>query len=98
MSELELSKVRHHSGRGAMLNISLPNQITDFIEQQSISDGFSTPSEYVVQLILREQKRLGQQSQVESLLVEGLDSGEPIAVTDDWWNTKRAALDLLHRS
>jgi ABC-type metal ion transport system substrate-binding protein len=41
---------------------------------------------------------LGQQARVESLLVEGLDSGKSIAVTDDWWNTKRAALDLLHRS
>jgi antitoxin ParD1/3/4 len=98
LSELELSKIRNHSGRGAMLNISLPNQITEFIQQQAISDGFSTPSEYVVQLILREQERLGQQARVESLLIEGLDSGTSIAVTDDWWNTKRAALDLRHRS
>jgi Arc/MetJ-type ribon-helix-helix transcriptional regulator len=34
-----------------MLNISLPNQIIDFIEQQAIADGFSTPSEYVLNTI-----------------------------------------------
>ncbi len=96
LSELELSKVRNNSGRGSMLNISLPNQIIGFIERQAISDGFSTPSEYVFHLILREQERLGQQEQVESLLIEGLDSGKSVEVTEDWWNAKRAALDLLH--
>jgi antitoxin ParD1/3/4 len=81
-----------------MLNISLPNQILDFIEQQAIADGFSTPSEYVLDIILREQERLGQQQQVESLLLEGLDNGKSVEVTDDWWNSKRADLDVLHRS
>jgi antitoxin ParD1/3/4 len=98
LSELELSKVRNNSGRESMLNISLPNQIIDFIERQAIADGFNTPSEYVFQLILREQERLGQQERVESLLIEGLDSGKSVELTDDWWNAKRAALDMLHRS
>jgi antitoxin ParD1/3/4 len=81
-----------------MLNISLPSQIIDFIERQAIADGFNTPSEYVVHILCREQERLGQQQQVESLLIEGLDSGESVEVTDDWWTSKRAALDALHRS
>jgi antitoxin ParD1/3/4 len=81
-----------------MLNISLPNQIIDFIERQAIADGFNTPSEYVFHIILREQERLEQQQRVESLLIEGLDSGESVEVTDDWWNSKRATLDALHRS
>jgi antitoxin ParD1/3/4 len=81
-----------------MLNISLPNQIIDFIERQAIADGFNTPSEYVFHIILREQERIEQQERVESLLIEGLDSGESLEVTDDWWNSKRATLDALHRS
>jgi antitoxin ParD1/3/4 len=81
-----------------MLNISLPNQIIDFIERQAIADGFNTPSDYVLNIILREQERLGQQQRVESLLIEGLDSGASVEVTDDWWNSKRTALDALHRS
>jgi antitoxin ParD1/3/4 len=95
---LELCNVGNYSGRDSMLNISLPNQIIDFIEQQAIADGFDTPSEYVLNIILREQERLGQQQQVESLLIDGLDSGASVEVTDDWWNSKRAALDALHRS
>ena len=81
-----------------MLNISLPNQITDFIEQQSIADGFATPSEYVFDLVLREQARLAQQQRIESLLSEGLNSGAFIEITDDWWSSKRANLEQLHRS
>jgi antitoxin ParD1/3/4 len=95
---LELGNVGNYSGRNSMLNISLPNQIIDFIERQAIADGFNTPSEYVFHILLREQERLGQQDRVESLLIEGLDSGESVEVTDDWWNSKRAALDALHRS
>lgn len=75
-----------------MLNISLPNQITEFIEQQSISDGFATPSEYVFHLIVREQERLAQQNRVESLLIEGLNSGESIEVTEDWWSSNARKL------
>jgi antitoxin ParD1/3/4 len=81
-----------------MLNISLPNQIIDFIERQAIVDGFNTPSEYVFHLILREQERLGQQERIESLLIEGLDSGKSVEVTDNWWNAKRTTLNVLHRS
>ncbi len=81
-----------------MLNISLPNQIIDFIERQAIADGLNMPSEYFAHIILREQERLRQQQRVESLLIEGLDSGESVEATDDWWSSKRAALDALHRS
>jgi antitoxin ParD1/3/4 len=93
---LKLCNVGNYAGRSSMLNISLPNQIIDFIERQAIADGFSTPSEYVLNIILREQERLGQQQRVESLLIEGLDSGESVEVTDDWWSSQRAVLDALH--
>ena len=96
--ELKLSNVGNYAGRGSMLNISLPNQIIDFIERQAIADGFSTPSEYVLDIILREQERLGQQQRVKSHVLVGLESGKSVEVTDDWWNSKRADLDALHRS
>jgi antitoxin ParD1/3/4 len=90
--------VKNYSARDLMLNISLPTQIIDFIKRQAISDGFNTPSEYVSHIILREQERLAQQQRIESLLIEGLDSGNSIEATDDWWNSKRADLDVFHRS
>lgn len=75
-----------------MVNISLPDQIQSFLDQQATAAGFSTTSEYVYHLILQEQERLAEQEQVESLLLEGIDSGEAIEATDDWWNQKRQQL------
>ena len=80
-----------------MLNMALPDQILAFIEQQATAAGFSTASEYVYQLILREQERLAQQRRVELLLLDGLESGEPVEATDDWWEQKRARLERMHQ-
>lgn len=68
-----------------MLNIVLSDQILAFVEEQATAAGLNTASEHVYQLILREQERLLQQKRVESLLLEGLESGTPIEATDDWW-------------
>jgi antitoxin ParD1/3/4 len=32
------------------------------------------------------------QSRIETLLLEGLDSGEAIEITDEWWQQKRTQL------
>ncbi len=72
-----------------MLNISLPESIQAFIEEQVTKGGYSNPNDYILHLIHQEQVKI---TQVESLLLEGLDSGELIEVTDDWWNQKRAQL------
>ncbi len=63
LPELKLGNVGNYAGRGLMLNISLPNQIIDFIERQAISDDFNTPSEYVFHIMLREQERNGTYSE-----------------------------------
>ncbi|HEY9644839.1 MAG TPA: type II toxin-antitoxin system ParD family antitoxin [Chroococcidiopsis sp.] len=75
-----------------MLNISLPDQIQTFVEEQAIAAGFNSANEYVYHLILREQERVAQQGRIESLLLEGLESGEPLEATDSWWEEKRSQL------
>lgn len=75
-----------------MLNISLPDQVQSFIEEQAIAAGFSSASEYVYHLILREQERINQQERIESLLLESLEGGEPVEATDGWWEQKRTQL------
>jgi antitoxin ParD1/3/4 len=72
-----------------MLNISLPDQVQPFV---AIAAGFNSANEYVYHLVLREQERIAQQERIESLLVEGLESGEPVEATDDWWEQKRIQL------
>jgi antitoxin ParD1/3/4 len=83
-----------------MLNISLPDQIKTFVKEQVTlavtakprAAGFNSANEYVYHLILREQERIAQQERIESLVLEGLESGEPVEVTEDWWEQKRTQL------
>ncbi|MGI0492157.1 ribbon-helix-helix domain-containing protein [Alkalinema pantanalense CENA528] len=75
-----------------MLNISLPDQVQTFVEEQAIAAGFNSANEYIYHLILREQERVAQQERIEFLLLEGLESGEPLEATDGWWEEKRTQL------
>lgn len=69
------------------LNISLSKSMQAFIEARIAEGGYSTASEYIEHLIREDQKQAAR-SQVEAKLIEGLESGEPIDVTDDWWERK----------
>lgn len=76
------------------LNISLPDSMRVFIDEQVKKKGYSTASEYIRHLIRTEQER-EEQKRLETLLIEGLDSGEPIQITEECWENKRA--DLIQR-
>ena len=58
------------------MNISLPQELKEYIERQ-IKFGYSTPSEYVRELIRGDQKRRAKE-RLDVLLLEGLDSGKPL--------------------
>ncbi|MFM5989805.1 MAG: type II toxin-antitoxin system ParD family antitoxin [Sphaerospermopsis kisseleviana] len=73
------------------VNISLPDSMRDFINEQVEKGGYSTTSEYIRYLIRQDLERV-QQSRIEKLLLEGLDSGEGIEITDEWWEKKRSQL------
>ena len=73
------------------MNISLPNPMRAFIEEQVKQKGYSTASEYIRHLIRTEQEKLEHKA-VETLLLEGLDSGEKIEITDEWWEKKKQEL------
>lgn len=73
------------------LNISLPESMRDFISEQVAKGGYSTASEYIRHLIRQELERVAK-TKIEALLLEGLDSGESIEITDGWWEQKRTEL------
>lgn len=73
------------------LNISLPESMRDFISEQVAKGGYSTASEYIRHLLRQELERVTK-TQLETLLLEGLDSGESIEITDEWWEQKRTEL------
>ncbi len=57
--------------------------------------GYSTASEYICALIREDQKRKAEEK-LEALLLEGLE-GDPVEVTDAWWDEFRARLIERHR-
>lgn len=73
------------------LNILLPQSIKEFIDQQIARLGLDTPSDYVYELVREAQERLSEE-RIEQLLLEAIDSGEPIEVTPEYWEKKRAEL------
>ena len=77
------------------MNISLPETMKDFVDNQVQDGGYSTSSEYVRDLTRKEQVRLGDQH-LATLLVEGLQSGSAIVADDAYWKNKRAALANRH--
>lgn len=72
----------------ASLNISLPQSLKDYVEDQVKGNGYSTPSEYVRELLRQDQNRRAEQK-LEALLLEGLKSGDPIEITPEYWENKR---------
>lgn len=56
------------------INISLPESMQVFVEEQVAKGGYSSASEYVQQLIHKDQKRLAQ-DRLEELIIEGIESG-----------------------
>jgi len=76
------------------MNVSLPESLRSFVERRAAS-GFGSASEYIRELIRRDQREAAKQ-EIETLLLEGLKSGEPFVVTREYWEKKKA--DLLKRS
>ena len=64
------------------LNISLPDSMRTFIDEQIAQGGYSTASEYIRDLIRQAQKQAAQEK-LDSMLIEGLASGKSIEVTDE---------------
>jgi antitoxin ParD1/3/4 len=73
------------------MNISLPAAMRKFVEKQVSEEGYSTASEYIRTLVREEQKRKAKEK-LESLILEGLNSGESIEVTPEYWEEIRRRL------
>jgi antitoxin ParD1/3/4 len=77
------------------MNISLPDQLKEFVDNQVGSGRYSSVSEYVRDLIRKDEKRKVQEK-LEVLLMEGIQSGGPTEMTrQDWVDIRREALKLV---
>ena len=77
------------------MNISLPDQLKEFVEDQIGSGRYSSVSEYVRELIRDDEKRKAQ-AKLEALLLESIQSGGPTEMTrQDWAEIRQEAVKQL---
>ena len=70
------------------MNISLPDGLKEFVDEQVGSGRYSSVSEYVRELIRDDEKRKAQE-QLESMLMAGIRSGKPVEMTREDWKRVR---------
>jgi antitoxin ParD1/3/4 len=76
------------------VTISMPESLRKFVDVQMKRQGFGNVSEYFRALV-REQQAREADSQLEELLLEGLESGEDIKVTPEFWKDLKAEAAAL---
>ncbi len=73
------------------MNIALPESMKKFVQERVSEGGYSSTSEYVRDLIRSDQKRKAEE-RLDALLIEGLESGEPIPASQESWEAKKRKL------
>ena len=73
------------------MNIAPPESMKQFVQGRVSEGGYSSVSEYVRELIRADQQRKAEE-RIDALLLEGLDSGDPIPVTKEYWEEKKRKL------
>lgn len=74
-----------------IITVSLSGSMQAFVHTQVISGGYRDASEYVTSLIEEAQRQAAEQ-QLESLLLEGINSGPATEMTAEDWTELRAML------
>lgn len=69
----------------ATMNVSLPENLRSFVERQVADRGFGTSSEYMRELIRRDQDR----QQLRALLLEGAESPPGTPADDAYFDNLR---------
>jgi antitoxin ParD1/3/4 len=73
------------------MNISLPESMRTYVEEQVARGGYGSASEYFRELVRLDKKRKATE-RVEAMLLEGLNSGNATSMTDEDWEDVRQAV------
>ena len=73
----------------ASLNISLPNNLREWIDARIKTGDYSSASDYMRDLIRHDLKK---HTMLEDALLEGIHSGEPIEINPSFWKKKTTQL------
>ena len=75
----------------ATMNISLPEPLKRFVDQQVKQRGYSGVSDYVRDLVRTDQQSAAA-NQLRRLIAEGIASGTPVPVDKAYWTANRKRL------
>ena len=78
------------------MNVSLPEPMREWIDGQIKGGRYGNASEYVRELIRRDQERQAQE-RLEQLLIAGLDSGPATEMTRKDWDDLKQRLVERHQ-
>ena len=67
----------------ATMNVSLPKPMKDWVNAQTESGKYSNASDYVRDLIRRDQERREKIDQLQVLITEGVESGDSELTVDE---------------
>lgn len=73
------------------MNISLPDPLKKFVDDQIAEGRYSSVSEYVRELIRADEKRKAE-DRLEALLLDGLNGEETELTREDWSAIRKEAL------
>lgn len=68
------------------MNVSLPDSLKDFVDEQVARRNYGSTSEYIRELVRRDQER----SQLRELLIDGVSSSVAVDVDDAFLASLRA--------
>jgi antitoxin ParD1/3/4 len=78
------------------MNVSLPDPLKQFVDNQIAEGRYSSVSEYIRELIREDEKRRAEH-RLEALLLEGLESKETRFTRKDLDDIRKQALAQLRR-
>jgi antitoxin ParD1/3/4 len=79
------------------MNISLPDPMKQYVEEQVTAGDYSSASEYMRELVRADQKRNAKE-QLEQTLFESLLEGDPQEATPEFWATLRTEVSKRSRA
>ena len=74
------------------VNLALPDEMRQFVEEQAEIGGYASPADYVCALI-REAHRAAARQELEAHLLEGLNSPLAPMTRDDWAMLRQRILE-----
>jgi len=90
-SVANLATTRHkhyHFSMRTTLNISLPEDMREWVDQQVKGGGYATVSEFFRELV-REERRRQVRAEVETKLLQAVNSGESTPITLEFFDELR---------